>query len=223
MARKIDPENLAPRERSYPELIQRYIAKYRETKGPNAKRNTKNSNKWFFDRITKDTNLKAERVHRELVKEGTRNPEDKYLIGRLYLFNYDPKHKQTLPVYDEWPMTFFFNSFKGDGVKFGERGVHYLLGLNMHYLPPKLRLRLFTDLVKLKNDSTLRKKTRLKLQWKVINGLATSRYAEHAVKMYRVDHIRSRLAQINPDQWEICIPMQLARWKKGGKGTAWKL
>lgn len=217
-------EYLAQREYDYPELIKRYIGMYRSMKGVNAKRNTAASARWFAQRVSKDTNLTANRVHRTLMNETrSRKPQDKYIVGRLYLFRYQAKTAETLPVWDAYPLTFFFNSFVGDGVSFGEKGVHYLLGLNMHYLPPALRAKLFIQLAKLKNDSTLRAKSRLKLTWRTISALANSNLAEHAVKMYRADHIRSELAEVHPDQWEVVIPMQLAQWQKGTKSMAWKM
>lgn len=215
---------LLKREQDYPPIVRGYIDKYRQTKGINAKRNTQKSNKWFSDRITKDTNVRAEVVHRQLVKESKRTkPNDKGLIGRMFLYNYDPKWKAILPVYDKWPLVFFFNMKVGDGVNFGEKGVLYLWGLNLHYLPPRFRLMLFAELQRYKNDSTLREKTRLKLSWDIIKQFSSLRFAEHAVKVYRADHMRSELAEVHPDQWEIVIPMQIADWRKGGKGEAWKL
>ncbi|AWY10183.1 DNA end protector [Vibrio phage VAP7] len=215
---------LLQREQNYPPIVKRYISKYRETKGLNARRNTRESNKWFMSRITKDTHLRAEVVHRQILKESRRTkPSDKGLIGRMFLYNYDPRWKNILPVYDGWPLVFFFNMKLGDGVSFGEKGVMYLFGLNVHYLPPRFRLMLFAELQRLKNDSTLREKTRLRLTWDIIKQFASLKYAEHAVKVYRSDHIRTELAEVHPDQWEVVIPMQIAEWHKGGKHEAWKL
>ncbi|QGZ16025.1 hypothetical protein Kuja_0340 [Vibrio phage vB_VchM_Kuja] len=222
MAKPIPNELLNKREYDYPELIKRYIAKYRDIKGPNAKRNNKDSNAWFMRRVSKDFNLKSETVHRELATFMSRVETDKGIIGRLFLFRYNAKHKETLPVWDEWPLTFFFSAFRGDGVKFGEKGVLYLRGINLHYLPPKYRLRLFMSLVKLKNDSTLRRKTRLRMTWEILKSLDQGPLAEHCVKTYRADHVMSRLAEVHPDTWEIVIGMNVARWHNGGKGVAWK-
>ncbi|CAL9982391.1 DNA end protector [Vibrio phage K469] len=220
---KIDPDMLTAQDMKSPQIVQRYIAKYRELKGPRAKRNTAQAHKWFMGRISKDTNLKTERVYKELKENKTRKAMDKGLIGRLFLFNYDPKTKDTLPVYDTWPLVFFFNAHVGSGNGNGEKGVLYLHGINMHYLSPKLRLILFTELIKLKNDSALREKTRLKLSWQIIKKLAGARLAEHAVKTYRADHIRSELAEVYPQDWIIVISMQISRFVKGGKAMAWRL
>ena len=222
MAKPVSNELLNKREYDYPELMKRYIAKYRALKGVDAKRNNAESNAWFMRRVSKDFNLKAETVHKELVNYMSRPETDKGLIGRLFLFRYVAKHRDTLPVWDEWPMTFFFNSFVGDGVTYGEKGILYLMGINLHYLPPKYRLKLFMALTKLKNDSTLRKKTRLRMTWQVLKAFDQGPLAEHCVKMYRADHVRSRLAEIHPDQWEIAIGMNVARWHNQGKSRAWK-
>ncbi|AUR97775.1 hypothetical protein NVP1244A_073 [Vibrio phage 1.244.A._10N.261.54.C3] len=220
---KPNPEFLTAQDMKSPDIIQRYVAKYRELKGPRAKINTAQAHEWFMKRISKDTNLRAERVHKQLKEHKTRNPMDKGLIGRLFLFNYDAKMKAELPVWDSYPLVFFFNAHIGDGIRNGERGVLYLHGINLHYLPPKLRLMLFTQLIKLKNDSALREKTRLKMSWQLLKKLGASRLATHCVKTYRADHIRSELAEVMPHHWIIVISMQLAKWHNGTKRTAWKL
>ena len=34
-------------------------------------------------------------------------------IGKMYLFHYDPKHKETLPLYDRFPLIFPFQNVDG--------------------------------------------------------------------------------------------------------------
>ncbi|QZI90530.1 hypothetical protein MYOV003v1_p0206 [Vibrio phage 207E48.1] len=220
---KIDTSLLTAADMKSPNIIQRYVAKYRELKGPNAKRNTAQAHKWFMSRVSKDTNLKANRVHKELKENKVRNVMDKGLIGRMFLFQYDAKMKDELPVWDSNPLVFFFNAHVGNGINNGEKGVVYLHGINMHYLPPKLRLMLFTQLIKLRNDSALREKTRLKMSWQLLKKLGASHLAEHCVKTYRADHIRSQLAEVMPQDWIIVLSMQLATWHNGTKRTAWQL
>ena len=53
----------------------------------------------------------------------------------MYFFNYDPKHKETLPYYDRYPLVIC--------VKLLPDGFH---GLNLHYLPPMQRAGLLTKL-----------------------------------------------------------------------------
>lgn len=209
-------------EKNAPEVVKRYIRKYREMFGPGAKRNIIRSNRWFMRRVSRDVRLSRAIVFQQF-KEGFRKrvEKDPGIIGRLILFKYDAKLKDELPVWDSFPLVFFFNTFIGDG-KYGEKGVQYIMGLNLHYLPPALRLVLFTNLIKFNTDTALREKAKLKLSWKVLKAFSANKLAKHAVKMYRADHIRSELIEINPRYWEIVIFLQIQKWEKGSNNLAWK-
>ena len=210
-------------EKRAPEIIRRYIKKYREIFGPKAKRNIVRSNQWFMKRISKDNRISKNKVFSQFSQAfKNRAPRDRGLVGRLFLFKYDARFKDTLPVWDANPLVFFFNTFVGDG-SYGESGVQYLLGINVHYLRPADRLFLFTNLIKFNNDTALREKSKLRLSWQVLQAFAASDQARHAVKMYRADHIRSELHEINPRYWEIVIFLQIQDWRKGSNKTAWKM
>jgi hypothetical protein len=64
--------------------------------------------------------------------------------GDMYLFMYDPKFKQQLPVYDKFPLVMPFRIVPGG-----------FYGLNLHYLPPLLRMRLLGKLLNLSNEKEL--------------------------------------------------------------------
>lgn len=210
-------------EKSAPEIIRRYIKKYRENFGPKSKRNIKRSNRWFMRRISKDSRLSGGRVFSQFKEDfKRRTAKEKAIVGRLMLFKYDAKHKDTLPVWDGLPLVFFFNTFIGDGV-YGEKGIQYVLGINVHYLAPAQRLVLFTNLIKFNNDTALREKSKLKLSWQVLKTFGASEQARHAVKMYRADHLRSELVEINPRFWEIVMFLPIADWKKGSAKQAWSM
>lgn len=209
-------------EKNAPEIIKRYIKKYREMFGINAKRNIVRSNKWFARRVSRDLQISKDRVFQQF-KEAFRKRtfKDVGIVGRMFLFKYDAKHKETLPVWDANPLVFFFGTFVGDGV-YGENGVLFLQGINVHYLPPALRLILFTNLLKMNTDTGLREKSKLKLSWQILKSFQASEYAKHAVKTYRADHIRSQLIEINPRFWEIVLFLQIQSWQKGSNSLAWK-
>ena len=62
--------------------------------------------------------------------------------GRMSLFFYDPKFKKTLPYYDTFPLVLPLEKYD-DG----------FLGINLHYLPIPLRIRLLDRLVDFSNDT----------------------------------------------------------------------
>jgi len=209
-------------EKSAPEIVRRYIKKYRELYGPNAKRNIARSNQWFMRRISKDVRLSRQSVFEQFRQDSRkRKPSDRGIIGRMMLFKYDALHKDTLPVWDSYPLVFFFNSFTGNGT-YGENGVRYVLGLNVHYLPSSLRLKLFVELIKFNTDTALREKSRLKLEWQFLKAFSASNLAKHCVKMYRADHIKSELMEISPRFWEVVLFLNIQKWEKGSNALAWK-
>lgn len=213
---------LLPAEYDAPELVKRYIRKYRSNFGPEAKRNIHRSHVWFTERISKDANLTPN--HMMLAFAQNKRPVQgiRYIVGRMFYFKYDAKLKNELPYWDQYPLVFFFNFVKGDGVNYGEKGVTYLFGLNMHYLPPKLRLLVFEDLIKLRNERAYRSKTRLRLTWQALKRFANHKLYAHCVKVYRADHFRTQLFEIEPQYWEIVLPMRTARFQKASQATVWK-
>ena len=209
-------------EKDAPEIIRRYIKKYREFHGPNAKRNIVRSNKWFMRRVSKDTKISRDKAFMQFKSEfRKRTASDKGLVGRMFAFHYDAKHKDTLPVWDSFPLVMFFGVFVGDGV-YGENGIVYAQGINFHYLPMPLRLKLFTTLIKYNNDTSLRDKAKLKITWQILKSFSQSDLAKHAVKTYRADHMKSQLIEISPKFWEIVLFMQLQKFEKGSNSLAWK-
>jgi hypothetical protein len=49
-------------------------------------------------------------------------------LGNMYMYYYDPKHKETLPYYDRFPLIIMYGKAKGG-----------FYGLNLHYMAPPLR------------------------------------------------------------------------------------
>lgn len=200
-----------------PALMQRFTKLMRQHKGANARRNTKASREWFYKNLTKRSEISADKVMREWTEKTATSSG---LIGKLYLFKYDAKHKDTLDYWDSAPLTLFFNSFVGDG-QYGEQGVQYLIGINFHYMPPKVRLKVLELLLKLRSEKRYRASTRLKVTWNALKQLGNNPAFEHAVKMYRADHVRSKLHEIHPGYYEQVIFLPIAEFQKGTNRTVW--
>lgn len=213
---------LFPAEMDAPELVKRYIRKYRQHFGAEAKRNIRRSHVWFMERVSKDANLTPQHMLKAFAENKRPVQGVRYMVGRMFYFKYDALTKDELPYWDMYPLVFFFNFAKGDGINFGERGVTYLWGLNLHYLPPKLRLLVFEDLIKLRNERAYRSKTRLRLTWDALKRFANHPLYEHCVKLYRADRFRSQLYEIEPQYWEVVLFMRTARFQKQSQASVWK-
>ena len=70
-----------------------------------------------------------------LMRDGTLKKAPSF--NKLHFFRYDPKLKATLPYYDTFPLVMPIQSAKGG-----------FLGINFHYLPIPLRMRLLETLDK---------------------------------------------------------------------------
>ena len=121
--------------------------------------------------------------------------------GDMYLFYYDPKHKDTLPYYDRFPLIFPFRKVKGG-----------FYGLNFHYLPPLLRVRLLDRLLMFSNTKGITEQTRLRFKYQMIAGSAKFSWAQPCVKMYLNNHVRSRFAKIDPEHWVTAMMLPVERF-----------
>lgn len=124
-------------------------------------------------------------------------------VGSMYLFHYDPKHKDTLPYYDRLPLIFPFEKTK-DG----------FMGINLHYLRPQMRAILMDGLYDLANNTRYDETTRLKLSYEVLKNVSKLSYYKPCVKRYLSNHVKSNFLYIHPTEWDIAIFLPLARFQK---------
>lgn len=131
--------------------------------------------------------------------------------GEMYLFYYDPKHKDTLPYYDRFPLVLPFRKVKGG-----------FYGLNFHYLPPLLRVRLLDRLLMFSTTKGITESTRLRFKYQMIASSAKFAAAQPCVKMYLTNHVRSKFARIDPDHWVTAMMLPVERFTGASKETVWR-
>ena len=164
---------------------------------------------WFRDRASEVASVNVrkeirnrERLYNKLV------PMD---IGRMYHFFYDPKHKDTLPYYDRFPLIFVMDRYK-DG----------FLGLNLHYLPPVFRARLMDRLYSITRNDVVRESEKLRMSYNLLAGAAKFKYFSPCVKRYLFNHVRSRFLYIPAEEWDIALMLPTERFRKSKKFTVWR-
>lgn len=168
---------------------------------------TEKSKAWFREQAQKIRSLDTQK----LIVKSKENARSRVLVGQMYLFAYDPKHKDTLPYYDRFPLIF---PFKKDN-----KGMY---GINMHYLPPIMRAKLMDGLYDLVNNDNYDETTRLKLSYRILNSVTKFRYFKPCVKHYLNNQIDSRLIFIHPDEWEIALFLPLHRFIKARPSQVYK-
>ncbi len=165
----------------------------------------KKSQQWFTAQIKKLSTATPQKVLRDGTLTSTMVP------GSMYLFYYDPKHKDTLPYYDRFPLVLPFRKVKGG-----------FYGLNFHYLPPLLRVRLLDRLLQFSTTAGLTEQTRLRFKYQLIAGSAKFAAAQPCVKMYLNNHVMSRFVEINPNDWVTAMMLPVERFVGTSKENVWR-
>ena len=150
---------------------------------------TDSARDWYRDRA-RTTRVTPDR----LIKSDKERLTSKVMVGRMYHFFYDPKHKKTLPYYDRFPLIFPFKKVRGG-----------FLGINLHYLPLRLRAKLMDGLYGLTRDNRYDEDTRLKISYNVLNGAAKYKYFKPCVKHYLTPHVKSRFLEVYAAEWDIAL------------------
>lgn len=131
-------------------------------------------------------------------------------IGSMYHFQYDPKHKKTLPYYDRFPLIFMVG---------GAPGGFY--GLNLHYLAPTLRAKLMDQLYTLSTDRKYDEGTRIAMSYNLLSKASRFKYFKPTFKHYLSNHVKSRFIYITPSEWDIALMLPTQRFQKANVGKVY--
>jgi hypothetical protein len=168
----------------------------------------KRSRSWFEKQVASmaQQNITPNKV----LKGEPADLKNAIMPGSLYMYIYDPKLKEELPYYDRFPLVFPFRKMP-DG----------FLGLNMHYLPYDLRIKLLDNLLIFKNNSRWDKTTKIKYSWALIDGVSRYAAAKPCVKHYLSGHVRSQFRQIYSEDWATAMLLPVERFVGASKQQVW--
>ena len=164
---------------------------------------------WFRDRASSVSNVNTKSLVRN--KERTYTSIRSADVGRMYMFSYDPKTKETLPYYDRFPMIFVVDKVPG--------GFH---GLNLHYLPPTYRARLMDALYSVSKTDSARDSEKLQMSYNLLKSASRFNYFKPCYKHYLNGHVRSRMLYVPAEEWDIALMLPTQRFRKAGTSKIWK-
>jgi hypothetical protein len=141
------------------------------------------------------------------------------MLGRMYLFQYDAKYKSTLPYYDRFPLVFPIASTKVTGK--AKQGAGFY-GINLHYLPLRLRARLMDQLYKTATNDKMDETTKLKISYKILDASSRLRFFRPCVKQYLIGHMKSKFFMINSNEWGTAVLLPLQRFVGASASTVWQ-
>ena len=143
----------------------------------------------------------------QLIRDGKRDSRPFY--GKLNMFFYDRKFKKTLPYYDTFPLVLPLETYN-DG----------FLGINMHYLPIPLRVKLLDRLVDYTNSEKFEEATtRMVVDY---NKLKSIRLIRPTIHKYLSGYTKSQFRRIDADEWTIATLLPVQRFKKASASAVWK-
>ena len=156
------------------------------------------SMKWFRNQVKNMRNINRQSLLKDEAVKKVSRPR----MGDMYMFYYDPKHKETLPFYDQFPLIIMVDRAPGG-----------FYGLNLHYLPPNLRARFFDSLMDTMSNNKYDESTRLRARYSLLQSARKMRYFKPCFKHYLTSHVDSRIAKVEPTEWEIALFLPVQRFK----------
>ena len=162
---------------------------------------TKESREWFMNKAKTMRGINRE----NLMQEDPLTRSSRRIIGSMQMFYYDPKHKETLPYYDRFPLSIIIKPAKGG-----------FLGMNLHYLPPILRAQ-FLDALMDNVTSKNSEDAKFKITTRLLAGTSELEYYKPCIKHYLTAHVKSKFAEVKAPEWEIATFLPTAQFEKADK------
>ncbi len=148
--------------------------------------------RWYRDQVRKVLPARInEGMTRKFILTGNKTTRPTY--GGMQLFSYLPKHEETLPYYDIFPLVIPIKRLN-DG----------FLGINFHYLSIPLRLKLLEKVQP-------RAKEGIQMGW---TRVARLRYIKPCIKRYLKSHVGSRFLKIEENDFAVACMLPIHTFKK---------
>ena len=146
----------------------------------------------------------------KMLKDERLTAKAKPLIGDMVMYTYNPKLRQTLPYYDTFPLTIMVGPAPGG-----------FYGINLHYLPPKVRAIFLDHLSATASNKKFNKTTRLKITYQMLKATKKYKYFKPCFKHYLSKHVNSRIMKVDAAEWNIAIFLQTAAFRKKSDTFIW--
>ena len=158
------------------------------------------SRKWFIDKVQQVTYTPN---RSSVMRKPPMREQNRVLPGMMYMFYYHPKHEQTLPYYDSFPLIILLNT--------DSKGME---GLNLHYLPLNLRQKLFYGLLNRVDSLDVDEDSYLRITYEYLKGARSLKEYKPCYKRYLTEQIKGSIANVPAPEWEIALHLPLASFKK---------
>jgi|TARA_B100001996_G_scaffold382640_1_gene375038 hypothetical protein len=160
------------------------------------------STEWYKDKIAEF----GKPTTSQLIRDGRQSKSP--FFGLLNMFIYAPKFGKKLPYYDTFPLVLPLEQYS-DG----------FLGINLHYLPIPIRVRLLDSLGDFSNNEKFDATTFLRVNY---NKVKNVKAVKPTIHKYLAGYVRSRFRMVSADEFTIATLLPVQRFKKASSIEVWR-
>lgn len=134
-------------------------------------------------------------------------------FGKLVMFRYNAKMKDELPYWDRYPLVMPIEKTK--------KG--HLLGLNLHYLHPRLRAALLDEIVDNNARNKFYENKRIRFNYAIMQRAAKNSLYKPCVKQYIMEskHIQTKFLIVPPDEYKFVLFLPYDMFQKKSREYVW--
>lgn len=147
----------------------------------------------------------------QLLRDEALIRKSRTMMGHMYMYFYDPKHRETLPYYDAFPLTIMV-----------ERAPGGFYGLNLHYLKPNTRAIFLDKLTDTLTNDKYDESTRFRAKYNLLSSVRKFKEFQPCFKHYLSSQIDSKIVLVQPPEWEIAIFLPTEQFVKAKKTQVWQ-
>ena len=190
------------------------LSKFRRPDGIYA--GSEESKKWFKKKLK---SINKSSINRNKILRDGLDPEYPYshetmtpYPGKMYMFFYDPKTKETMEYYDRFPLIILVDTFSGG-----------FEGLNLHYLDVETRQKFFYGgLLKNVSDKRFDESTRFKVTYDKLRSARSLKAFKPCFKKYLTKQVRGSIVLVPSDEWELAVHLPTSYFAKKDKGYVYE-
>lgn len=155
--------------------------------------------KWLFEKAAE---AKDPKIARKIAMSNEERGRAFTMIGKLYLFKYNPIGRYTLPKYDKLPLCIPIQKY-GNG----------FLGLNLHYLGQAQRQALLELLLQTRSEATINDNTVMRIDYQMLQtNTRVEKLAMPCVHRYVFSQVRSKFIEIYPSEYDLAVQLPVEDW-----------
>ena len=107
-------------------------------------------------------------------------------LGQMYMFFYDAKTQDKLPYWDYFPLCIPIKRYKTG-----------FMGLNLHYLAPRYRIRLLDAMYEYASESVF------DISYRLVKSVGKLRWAKPCVKQYQYGYFKSYIKKVDSQYYDL--------------------